>query len=222
VQGRVPGAAASGRGRRLRRGGSSRRPGGRRNPGPAVARSGRDRADLLAGRGGDVVDAGTPSAIAPASREVIGASGRGIGRLQVSVTTARAYTRLVQRVEHPAVVLRDGKLVASALPRVAAPLPEHGEVKVGGHSYRIATFTAPDFNDSTVRVAVLSDLAGAGSATSSGRLLAVIVLAGFLVLAFAFAATPSTCTNWCSAKRLPTSSPGSPTTGASTRSSARR
>jgi hypothetical protein len=88
-------------------------------------------------------------------------------------------------------VLRDGKLVASSLPRVAAPLPDHGAVKVGGHSYRIATFTAPDFNDSTVRVAVLSDLAGAGSATSSGRLLAVIVLAGFLVMAFAFAVAVS-------------------------------
>ena len=88
-------------------------------------------------------------------------------------------------------MLRDGKLVASALPRVAAPLPDHGEVKVGGHSYRIASFTAPDFNDSTVRVAVLSDLDGAGSATSSGRLLAVIVLAGFLVMALAFAVAVS-------------------------------
>jgi len=148
---------------------------------------------VLAGRGGDVVDAGTTGAIAPASRDVIGSSGRGIGRLQVSVTTAHAYTRLVQRVEHrPAVVLRDGRLVASALPRVAAgPLPDHGEVKVGGHSYRIASFTAPDFNDSTVRVAVLSDLDGAGSATSSGRLLAVIVLAGFLVMALAFAVAVS-------------------------------
>jgi diguanylate cyclase (GGDEF)-like protein len=148
---------------------------------------------VLASRDGDVVDVGTPSAIAPASRDVIGSSGRGIGRLQVSVITAPAYTRLVQRVEHrPAAVLRDGRLVASSLPGVAARrLPDHGELKAGGHTYRIATFTAPDFNGTTVRVAVLSDLAGAGSATSNGRLLAVIVLAGFLVMALAFAVAVS-------------------------------
>ena len=148
---------------------------------------------VLAGTGGDVVDVGTRSAIAPASRDVVGSSGRGIGRLQVAVTTAPAYTRLVRRVEHrPAVVLRDGQVVASALPGVTAwQLPDHGDLKVGSHTYRVATFTAPDFNGSSVRVAVLSDLAGASSATSSGRLLAVLVLGGFLVLAFAFAVAVS-------------------------------
>jgi len=148
---------------------------------------------VLAGTGGDVVDVGTRSAIAPASRDVVGSSGRGIGRLQVAVTTAPAYTRLVRRVEHrPAVVLRDGQVVASSLPGVTArQLPDHGDLKVGSHNYRVATFTAPDFNGSSVRVAVLSDLAGASSATSTGRLLAVLVLGGFLVLAFAFAVAVS-------------------------------
>jgi len=148
---------------------------------------------VLAGRGGDVVDVGSRSAIAPASRDVVGSSGREIGRLQVSVITAEAYTSLVRRVEHrPAVVLRGGSIVASSLPRVTARrLPDHGDLDVGSRTYRVATFTAPDFNDSTVRVAVLSDLAGAGSATSNGRLLAVIVLGGFLVMAFAFAVAVS-------------------------------
>ena len=89
-------------------------------------------------------------------------------------------------------VLRDGRVVASSLPGVTArQLPDHGDLKVGSHTYRVATFTAPDFNGSSVRVAVLSDLAGASSATSSGRLLAVLVLGGFLVLAFAFAVAVS-------------------------------
>ena len=129
----------------------------------------------------------------PPAATSIGSSGRGIGRLQVAVTTAPAYTRLVRRVEHrPAVVLRDGRVVASSLPGVTArQLPDHGDLKVGSHTYRVATFTAPDFNGSSVRVAVLSDLAGASSATSSGRLLAVLVLGGFLVLAFAFAVAVS-------------------------------
>src|SRR4051794_14685505 len=66
---------------------------------------------------GNLVDVGTRSAIAPASRDVIGSSGRRIGRLQVSVVTADAYARLVHRVEgRPTAVVRGGRVVASSLP----------------------------------------------------------------------------------------------------------
>jgi diguanylate cyclase (GGDEF)-like protein len=148
---------------------------------------------VLAARGGDLVDVGARGAIAPASREVIGSSGRRIGRLQVSVVTADAYARLVHRVEgRPAAVLRGGRVIASSLPPGVAPtLPDHGDAKVGKRDYRVATFTAPDFNGSSVRVAVLSDVAGADSAKGSGRLLAIVILGGFLIMAFAFAVAVS-------------------------------
>jgi diguanylate cyclase (GGDEF)-like protein len=148
---------------------------------------------LLTGAAGPVVDVGTRSALAPASRDLFGSSGRNIGRLQVSVITAGQYARLVNRVEHrPAVVLRAGSVVGSSLQAPAARgLPGNGGVRVGGRSYRVATFTAPDFGGVKVRVSVLSDLGGASSATSSGRWLAVGLLAGFLLLAFGFAVAVS-------------------------------
>jgi diguanylate cyclase (GGDEF)-like protein len=148
---------------------------------------------LAGGANGTVVDAGTTQAIAPASRDVIGSSGRRIGRLQVSVITASGYTRQVRRVENrPAVVVRNGRVVASSLSRtVATRLPDNGDVKLSGRTYRVATFTAPDFNGDSVRIAVLSDLAGADSAKDNGRLLAVIILGGFLIMAFAFAVAVS-------------------------------
>src|SRR3954452_24953270 len=148
---------------------------------------------VFAGRAGDVVDVGTRGAIAPASRDVIGSSGRRIGRLQVSVVTADQYALRVRRVDgRPTVIARDGRVIASSLSRaVAMKLPDHGAVKLGSRSYRVATFTAPDFNRASVRVAVLSDVAGADSAKGSGRLLAVVILGGFLIMAFAFAVAVS-------------------------------
>ena len=148
---------------------------------------------VFAGRAGDIVDVGTRGAIAPASRDVIGSSGRRIGRLQVSVVTADQYALRVRRVEgRPTVIARDGRVIASSLSRaVAMKLPDHGDVKLGSRSYRVATFSAPDFNRASVRVAVLSDVAGADSAKGSGRLLALVILGGFLIMAFAFAVAVS-------------------------------
>ena len=136
-----------------------------------------------------LVDVGTPNAIAALSRDVIGSSGRRIGRLQVSVITATAFARLVRRVENrPSVVLRDGRVIGSSLAGAAArTLPDLGDVKVGSRDYRVATFSAPDFGGRTVRVAVLSDVAAATSAEGNGQLLAIGILGGFLLLAFAFA-----------------------------------
>ena len=144
---------------------------------------------LLSSGGRTIVDVGTRDAVAPTSRDVIGSSGRRIGRLEVSVITAPAYARLVRRVEdRPAVVLSDGKVIGSSLPGAAAgKLPDLGDVKVGEREFRVATFTAPDFKGDNVRVAVLSDIAAAGSGESNGRLLAIAILGGFLILAFAFA-----------------------------------
>jgi diguanylate cyclase (GGDEF)-like protein len=148
---------------------------------------------VLAEGGRDFVDVGARDAIAPTSRDIIGSSGKRIGRLEVSVITAPAYARLVRRVEaRPTVVLRNGHVVGSSLPSgVGGSLPDHGQVKVGKRDYRVASFTAPDFNGDSVRVGVLSDVASADAGKGSGRLLAVVILGGFLIMAFAFAVAVS-------------------------------
>jgi diguanylate cyclase (GGDEF)-like protein len=159
----------------------------------ALLKAARIQRLVLSERGRPFVDVGARDAIAPTSRDIVGSSGRRIGRLEVSLITAPAYARLVRRVEgRPTVVLRNNRVLGSSLPSgVTGALPDHGRVKVGKRDYRVATFTAPDFNGSSVRVGVLSDVAGTDSAKGSGRLLAVIILGGFLILAFAFAVAVS-------------------------------
>ena len=123
--------------------------------------------------------------------------GGGIGRARRSSVDDRAgaYARLVRRVEHrPAVVLRDGQVRRPA--RCPAPprasCPTRATSRSASTTYRVATFTAPDFNGGTVRVAVaVRTSPPPSSGESNGRSLVVRVLGGFLVLAFAFALTVS-------------------------------
>jgi diguanylate cyclase (GGDEF)-like protein len=85
-----------------------------------------------------------------------------------------------------------GTTLAETLPGLGRrSLPSLGDVTVNDQDYRVATFEARSFLGAPVRVSVLSDAGATSSAISRGRLLAVAVLVGFLVLAFAFAVAVS-------------------------------
>lgn len=148
--------------------------------------------------GGKVdVDAGSPDAIAPAVRDLVGQGTESFGRLEVSVTLARDYANLVKRITGADVVVTEGnRTVATTLPAVTSPLqlPPPGEpqdVDVGGEQYRAVTFTASGFMATEVRVALLNDDARRQDAISRSRLLAAGILLGFLVLAMTFAVAVS-------------------------------
>jgi diguanylate cyclase (GGDEF)-like protein len=146
---------------------------------------------IVIARGGrPIVDVGSPTAIFPATRNLL-SGGRSFGNLQVSMQEARGYTSLINRVtEGHAVVQRVGGPVLASSVKGVEPgeLPDkRGEVQVAGHEYDAATFQENDFLGAKTKVAVLAPRATETDAVRKGRLLAGGILAGFFVLAFTFA-----------------------------------
>ena len=138
-----------------------------------------------------IAQAGSTTAVFPASRDLVGPSKRSFGTLQVSVQEPSTYTGLLSRVTNSgAVVQRVGGPVLAASLKGVDPdsIPsDHGELEVGDKRFDAASFTAPGFLGETDRVAVLAPKTMESSAVRRGRLLAGGILAGFFILAFTFA-----------------------------------
>jgi diguanylate cyclase (GGDEF)-like protein len=136
------------------------------------------------------VDVGSKTAVFPATTRLV-AGGQSYGNLEVSVQEARDYTSLISRVnEAAAVVARVGGPVLATSIRGVDParLPDKsGEVDVGGDGYDAASFVAPGFLGESTRVAVLAPKAMESDDVRRGRLLAGLILVGFLAFAFFFA-----------------------------------
>ncbi len=135
-----------------------------------------------------LADVGTRTATASARRDLIGAEGQKVARMQGSTITASAYAEQLTRLTSLQTIVRSGgKTLASTGPAFADDaLPAHGELKARGKEYRVASFSARGFRRAPVRVAVLSDSEAVADSVRSARLVAGGVLVGFLVLAFAF------------------------------------
>jgi diguanylate cyclase (GGDEF)-like protein len=137
-----------------------------------------------------IVDVGSKAAVFPATHRLV-AGGRSFGNLQVSMQEAREYTSLIARVnEADAVVARvGGPVLATSVEGIdAAKLPDKsGKVDVRGDPYDAASFVAPGFVGERTRVAVLAPRAMESDAVKNGRLLAGLILLGFLAFAFFFA-----------------------------------
>src|SRR2546429_279632 len=117
------------------------------------------------------------------------------GKTDARVAEAQAVARGVYReaVTDAATALRrvaadpalrqGGSALASTGKAPARPLPGVGTVSVGGTDFRVASFNAPGFGASPVRVSVLYDNSRTASAVSRSRLIVAAVLVGFLLLA---------------------------------------
>jgi diguanylate cyclase (GGDEF)-like protein len=138
-----------------------------------------------------IADAGSTTAIFPASRNLVGAGNRAFGTLQVSVQEPSTYTGLLSRVTDSGAVVQQvgGPVLAASLKGVdPGSIPsDHGELEVGDKRFDAASFKVPGFLGASERVAVLAPKAMESSAVRNGRLLAAGILAGFFVLAFTFA-----------------------------------
>lgn len=157
----------------------------------------RELARMVIAEGAVTLDVGSPDAIAPAERELVGRGDERFGRLQVSVELAGDYAAGVRRVSEADVVVRaGGRTLATTLPPAARSIevPGPGEprdVDAGGRDFRAVTFVAAGFLDETVAVTTLSPDASREDAIARGRLLAGGILLGFLVLATTFAVAVS-------------------------------
>jgi diguanylate cyclase (GGDEF)-like protein len=146
---------------------------------------------VLARGGRAIADAGSRTAVFPASRTLVGRSNQPFGTLQVSVQEPSTYTGLLSRLTGSGAVVQrvGGPVLASSVKGVdPASIPsDHGELEVGDKRYDAASFKAAGFLGETDRVAVLAPKAKESTAVRNGRLLAAGILAGFFVLAFTFA-----------------------------------
>ena len=145
-------------------------------------------------RGGrTLLDIGAPNATASAAREIVGMGGRAVGRLRVSAITAGEFTRLARQVTALDVaVQRGGRTLSSTVPGLKpGALPRVGTIEIDGRDYRAASFQTSGFGDQDLRIAVLYDTEAISSEVATGRTLALIILAAFLALAFAFATAVS-------------------------------
>ncbi len=139
------------------------------------------------------VDAGSPMAIAPAVRDLVGQGTQRFGRLEVSVTLAGDYADLVKRTTGADVIVAEGaRTLATTLPTAGSPtdLPPPGEpqdVTIDGRDHRAVTFTATSFRGRQIHVVLLTDDADRQDAITRSRLLAAGILLGFLTLALTFA-----------------------------------
>jgi len=155
------------------------------------AEKGADRVVLrLDGPG--TFDAGRSPAVAPA-RIQLDDQERTVGAIAVSTTSADEYAQLLGRVTGMSAIVSQGdRVLATTLPNPPPEaLPDRGDAEVGGVEYRLTTFMAPAFGGERVTVRLLRTETDDGGILSARSLVVLLVLAGFLVLAFAFALTVS-------------------------------
>ncbi len=139
-----------------------------------------------------VVRAGNRLAIAPAVRPVVSSTRRAIGRLEVSVTDARAYARRARALTGlHALVLNGGRVLATTLPAAASatlPTGDGASITLGGTEYRVQRFRdRRPFAGQDIRVVTLGSVARETPSVADNRAFAGVVLLGFFLLAIACA-----------------------------------
>lgn len=136
------------------------------------------------------VDVGSRTATAPAATRLLTAGRERAGTLEVSVVEAAQFANeAASLVRGEVVVAGEGRVLGSSLPGPAGRqgVPADGEATLGGEEYRAASFTAPGFVGTRVRVVTLAATAATSDGVTRSRVLAGTLLGGFFVLAFVFA-----------------------------------
>ncbi|MBA2517569.1 MAG: diguanylate cyclase [Solirubrobacterales bacterium] len=130
------------------------------------------------------VTLGRGAAVGPATSRLVDGS-RPAGRLRVSMLSATGYVRQVKRATGLEVVVEEsGRVVAESLPSATAGrrIPAEGAIELGDSTYRLVSFRAPGFEDRSVRIGLLTR-----DPAATSRAVVAAALAGFLLLALAFA-----------------------------------
>ncbi len=148
---------------------------------------------VLTRNGRTLADVGDSTAIAPGSAQITFA-GSGTAPLTVAVSTTPTaqFVRQLSGSGSGAVVRQGSRTLGETFDASSqSNFPPRGTVSIDGISYREVTEALPSFGGGTVAVTVLSDLRATNGSVSSSRLLAGLLIAGFLLLALAFAVLSS-------------------------------
>ena len=135
-----------------------------------------------------IVDFGPHGAVAP-GLAVIRAGGKRPQRtITLSELTAGQYARQVSGTGFGLVVRQGGRTLAATLP--VAPyrsLPHSGQFELGGTTYQAVTTRFSGFGASPIEVTVLSNPSTIGASVGTDRLVAVLFIVVFVILAASFA-----------------------------------
>jgi diguanylate cyclase (GGDEF)-like protein len=136
---------------------------------------------------------GTAEAVAPARNALSDQDDRPVGRLTTAVDTAQGFATMLRRVAEVGVVIVSGDEVVAASSQnlTREPLPEKGDASLNGRDYRVSTLEVVGFDGKPLSIRLVLAENGGGGLLSGTSLLVVCALAGFLLLAIAFAITVS-------------------------------
>ena len=134
-----------------------------------------------------LADVGDPSTIAPARRLARYAGTGATARISAGTLTPRHLAQAVRADGVEVLVRRGARPLLSTLGVKPGAVPLEGSASIRGTDYHAASFRAPGFEGRDVMVTVLSETAAPGSDVGRLRLLAVLVLVAFFVLAGLFA-----------------------------------
>jgi diguanylate cyclase (GGDEF)-like protein len=135
-------------------------------------------------------ESGDEIGVAPARNALQDQNGRPLGRLVTSVDSVTSFARQLESTAEVGVVVVQGDhVVGSSRPELArANLPDNGSVEVAGTKYRVSSTELEAFDGRKLKMLLaLPDTTSGGSPS----LLVLGALAGFLLLAVAFAITVS-------------------------------
>ena len=134
-----------------------------------------------------IADVGDRTAIAPETATV-----RGVGpspiTVQVSAISATDYAHALGASPSVDVVVRQDGRVLGSTRSVAGhgAFPHRGSVSLAGDGYRVLTLSFSGFGPAPVDVTMLSNLSATATLANENRIIAAVVIGGFLLLAFSF------------------------------------
>src|SRR5829696_4268739 len=134
---------------------------------------------------------GDEPGVAPARNSIVDQDGQALGRIVTSVDTATTFAAQLEEVAEVGVVMRQGdEVLGASRPELArAELPSRGDAELDGADVRVRTLRVDGFDGR--EVSLLTTLPESESGNSTLQWIVIGALAGFLLLAFAFAITVS-------------------------------
>jgi diguanylate cyclase (GGDEF)-like protein len=134
-----------------------------------------------------VADAGGRTAVAPGVALVRASASQPAWKVTASELTAPQFARDLAGSGFDVVVSQGGRTIGTSLPAArGVALPSMGSIRLGNDTYETVTQSLGGFGSARVRVTVLSNQRASGGSVSSDRLLAALLIGGFLILAFCF------------------------------------
>jgi diguanylate cyclase (GGDEF)-like protein len=157
----------------------------------AAARDAKARRVLLRLDGPGDFEFGDEPGVAPARNAIVDQDGQPLGRIVTSVDTATTFAAQLEEVAEVGVLIRQGdEVLGASRPELArAELPGSGDAELDGADVRVRTLRVDGFDGR--EVSLLTTLPESSNGNSTTQWIVIGVLAGFLLLAFAFAVTVS-------------------------------